>query len=116
ASALVILLALRPNARQLVARSLVLRTGRVDRQTIYATAAAVGVAMVGDCLRMIASQLPVADRPFIGGVGTILVLVGSMLVTLALVGAAVDGWRIRRSLLTPSPSLGQLIEFRRDHA
>lgn len=115
-SALVILLALRPNARQLVARSLVLRTGRVDRQTIYATAAAVGLTMLGDCLRLIASQMPAANRPLVAGAGAIVILLGSLLVTLALAGAAIDGWRIRRSLVTPSSTLGQLIEFRRDNA
>lgn len=111
-SALGVLLALRPNARQLVARSLVLRTGRVDRQTIYATGAAVVIAMLGDGVRLAATTLPEVNRPLVAGAGTILVLVGSILTTMALAGGAVDGWRIRRAIITPSPSLGQIIEFR----
>lgn len=113
ASALVILLILRHNARQLVSRSLVLRTGRVGRQTVLATAAAVALTMVGDAIRLIATTLPDANRPLVAGAGALLVLVGSLLVTLALVGATVDGWRIRRAILTPSPKLSELIEFRR---
>jgi len=109
ASLLGILLGLRPNARQLVARSLVLRTGRVDRQTIYATVAAVGVMTAGDLLRLGASQLSEADKIWLGGPGTLLVIVGSGLLTLALVGGAVDSWRIKRAILTPGPSMNQLL-------
>ena len=108
--ALGILFALRSNARRLVARSLVLRTGRVGRQTIFATAAAVGIGMTGDLVRLGATLLPEANRPLVAGLGTILVLVGSLMVTLALAGAAIDGWRIRRAILTPSPSLRQLFK------
>ncbi len=43
-----IALGLRPNARVLVARSLVLRSGRVDRQTLLALAAAALLAAAGD--------------------------------------------------------------------
>jgi hypothetical protein len=113
-SALGILLCLRHNARQLVARSLVLRTGRVNRQTIYATAASIGVAMVGDLMRLIASSLSQMDRLLLDSAGSLLILIGSLLVTLALVGASIDGWRIRRALLTPSPSLGEVIELPTD--
>ncbi len=112
ASALALMLSLRPAARQLVARSLVLRTGRVDRQTIYATSAAIVIAMMGDSVRLASTLLPEVNRPLVAGAGTILVLVGSVLTTMAMAGGAIDGWRIRRAILTPSPSLGQLIEFR----
>ncbi len=110
--ALVVLLGLRPNARQLVARSLVLRTGRVGRQTIYATAAAVAIAMVGDGVRMASTMVPAINQDLLAGAGTILVLVGSILTTMAIAGGALDGWRIRKAIITPSPSLGQIIEFR----
>lgn len=107
-SLLVILLGLRPNARALVARSLVLRTGRVDRQTIYATAAAVGIAAAGDLIRLVSTTLTPAQGQLIEGAGTLLVLVGSILLTMALAGATVDGWRVRRAIRTPSPTLEQL--------
>ncbi len=50
--ACVMLLLIRPNARELVTRSLVLRTKRVDRQTIFATVGALVVTGVGDLLRL----------------------------------------------------------------
>ncbi|TVQ30342.1 MAG: hypothetical protein EA376_13250 [Phycisphaeraceae bacterium] len=104
-----ILLCLRPNARLLVARSLVLRTGRVDRQTIMATVAAIGLTVVGDLLRLMALGLPRAHGDFLDLLGVMLVMIGSLLVTLAVAGAVLDSWRIRRAILIPSPSLRQLL-------
>ena len=104
-----ILLGLRPNARLLVARCLALRTGRVDRQTIYATVASVALAMFGDALRLTATMLPESQRwaPELGGV--LLVVAGSLLFTVAMAGATIDSWRISRSIRTPSPSLRQVL-------
>lgn len=98
-----ILLALRPNARVLAARSFVLRTGRVDRQTMLAMVAAVGVCTIGDILAIVAATLRssamapgssdtladvlrIAAMLFIG--------VGSLLVTLGLGGMVLDALRL----------------------
>lgn len=103
-----IALLLRPNARLLVARSLVLRSGRVDRQTMYAIAGAAAVAGVGRLMLLAALYTRVsADRARI--VGAVLVFLGSALVTLGLAGALVDCWRIGRSILAPSPTLRQVL-------
>lgn len=104
----VILLGMRPNARRLAARSIILRTGRVDRQTIAATVAAVIVTVLGDLIRLCSIPLPTAKGSWVSGFGTLVVLVGSLFFTLALLGAVVDSWRIRRAILTPTPSLRQL--------
>lgn len=104
----VILMGLRPNARRLAARSVILRTGRVDRQTIAATVAAIAVAAVGDLVRLSSLALPSSQGQWVSGAGTLIVLVGSLLFTLALFGALVDAWRIRRAILTPTPSLRQI--------
>jgi hypothetical protein len=104
-----VLVFLRPNARLLVARSLALRSGRVDRQTIYAMVAAVGLTMVGDVVRLVAVAGPTGYQSTIDTVGAMVVLIGSMLFTLGLASSAIDTWRIRWSILTPSPSLRQVL-------
>lgn len=99
----VMLFLIRPNARELVKRSLVLRTKRVDRQTIYATFGALMVTALGDALRL-AGAAGLGPQHWLDWVGGLVVLVGSVLVTTALAGAAIDGWRIAHSILVPSPS------------
>lgn len=109
ALSLAVLLGLRPNARRLAARSLVLRTGRVDRQTIAATAAAIALAALGDVVRLVSISCPASVGEYVQQAGTLVVLVGSLMVTLAIIGVVVDGWRIRRAILTPSPSMQDLL-------
>ena len=112
AAAIGMLLLVRPNVRALVARSLVLRTGRVDRQTIFATTAAIALAMAGDTVRLISTALPDASAPLVASAGALLVLIGSILITIALIGATVDGWRLRASILSPGLRLSELLEVR----
>jgi len=102
------LLLIRPNARELVARSLVLRTKRVDRQTIYATLGALAVTAAGDGLRLLAAYR-VGPAMTLLDIGSLVVLVGSVFLTLAVAGATVDGWRIAHSILVPSPSPAQAL-------
>jgi hypothetical protein len=108
-TAAVIALLLRPNARLLVARSLALRTGRVDRQTILAIVSAAGIAALGEG----AVELSRGTRGTIGDImrlaGEILIPAGWALVTLGIVGSLVDAVRISRSILIPAPSLRQVI-------
>jgi len=108
AAAAAMLLLIRPSARELVKRSLVLRTKRVDRQTIYATVGALGVTALGDVLRLIGAS-GLGPEDWLSWVGGLVVLVGSVLVTLALGGAALDGWRIAHSILAPSPTPAQAL-------
>jgi hypothetical protein len=117
-----IVLGLRPNARVLVARSLALRTGRVDRQTLMAIALAACVAAAGDLIHLLlARSAPPAGVP--GGVasagsptheiaflaGTALVAMGSALITGGFAGSLADCLRIARSVLSPGPSLAHVI-------
>src|SRR5690606_18351368 len=101
---------LRPNARLLVARSLALRTGRVDRQTILAIVAAAAIAALGEVSLGVARAThgTVADTARLAG--QILVPAGWALVTLGMVGSLIDAVRIARSILMPAPTLGQVIE------
>ncbi len=104
-----VLLCMRPIARELVKRSLALRTGRVDRQTILAMSAVVGVGILGDAIRWaVATDLIGPGGGVLDFIGRLLVVLSSMLLTLGLVSAAVDSWRISNAILTPSPSLSDI--------
>ena len=90
-----IFLGVRPNARELVRRSLAMRTGRVDRQTLLAMVLATGIMIIGDLVRLWGAS----------GGGSTIVIFGSLLILIATVflgvgmtAAVVDGARIRRSL------------------
>lgn len=109
ALALMILVLLRPSARLLVARSLVMRTGRVDRQTMLAMAAAMAMLIIGDLLSLAATLTTglTAEFCFVFGMG--IALVGALLLLIGLLGSAVDCVRIARAVLSPNPSLGQVL-------
>lgn len=109
ALAMAILILLRPSARLLVARSLVMRTGRVDRQTMLAMAAAMAMLIIGDLLSLAATRTTglTAEFCFVFGMGV--ALVGALLLLIGLIGSAVDCVRIARAVLSPNPSLGQVL-------
>jgi hypothetical protein len=90
----VIALGLRPNARLLWVRSLLMRSGRVDRQTLLAVAAVVGVAIAGDVLRLVATTLSGGPGELLDQVGQLLILVGSVLLTIGLGGIVTDTVRL----------------------
>jgi len=101
-----VLLCMRPMARELVKRSLALRTGRVDRQTILAMSGVVLLGLLGDGMRwVVATGLMNDPSGVVDYIGRLLVILSSLLLTLGLVSAAVDSWRISNAILTPSPSL-----------
>ncbi len=89
-----IALGLRPNARLLVARSLILRSGNVDRQTLAALAGSAAVAMLGDLLHVGASLLDPSKAELIRLMGTMLIGLGSTLLTIGLIGVAWDCVRL----------------------
>lgn len=94
-----ILVGLRFNARVLTSRSFVLRTGQVDRQTMVAMAAAVGVCIIGDLLAIAAGGVETGGTASAVGdalrVGAMLFIgVGSLLVTLGLAGMVMDSLRL----------------------
>lgn len=105
---LVALVGLRPNARLLAARSLLLRMGRVDRQTLLAMAAAIGVASVGDLVHLLLAWGSLREG-VLDDLGDFLIAVGSMLLTVGLVGMVVDCWRTVPVLLRPPLALHQIV-------
>jgi len=108
--ALAIIALVRPIARVLVARNLAMRTGRVDRQTLVATAAAIGVLMLGDALGLAALRNSSSDPQSSTAaalllMGGALLALGSVLLVMGLAGSCKDGLRIAKAILRPGPSL-----------
>lgn len=105
--AIAIIALVRPVARTLVARSITIRSGRVDRQTMIAIAAAIALVFLGDGLGLAGagSQSPSSPLTI---VGAILVLIGAALLTIGLVSSLVDVVRIARAVVSPGPSPEQL--------
>lgn len=96
----VILACLRPNARLFVQRSMLLRSGRVDRQTMLGMVGALGVVTLGDLAQVLASFLSTGAAQSALLVGTILIAVGSMFFTVGIFGVLVDCVRIVPSVLS----------------
>ena len=97
---ILIIAGLRPNARDLSSRSLLLRKGVVDRQRLRAMAAVLGLAIAGDLLHLLASN---TDLRILWLAGTGLIAVGSMLLTVGLAGAVADALRIAGVIIEPPP-------------
>ncbi|MBI1189851.1 MAG: hypothetical protein GC200_04110 [Tepidisphaera sp.] len=100
---------LRPNARMLAARSFLMRTGRTDRQTLRALASVLVLCIAGDLVRLAAIQFEGGSAQLTDEVGQLLVLVGSVLFTVGLVGVCVDCVRLIGVILEPPLSLTDLL-------
>lgn len=100
---------LRPNARELAARSLVLRMGRADRQTMLAMAAALCVAGLGDVVMMIARSTSGTISTLLDPLSIVLIAVGSMLFTAGLFGVALDCLRIGSVIVHPARTMGEAV-------
>ncbi|MGH7130902.1 MAG: hypothetical protein ACREJO_03030 [Phycisphaerales bacterium] len=107
---IVMILLMRPVARLLVARSLAMRQGRVDRQTLYAMAMAVGLIVVGDIGGALVLANFRADEQVYMMIALAVMALGWILLTIGLVGAVVDCWRIAQAVRTPGVALRHVIE------
>ncbi|MFZ4574209.1 MAG: hypothetical protein ACOYN0_07410 [Phycisphaerales bacterium] len=107
----VAMLALRPNARQLAARSLLMRTGMVNRQTLAALAAVAGICVLGDLLLVGARALGGSPGLASGLLwsGQLMLLFGGALMIIGLIGAAVDAWRLLPVVLEKPLHLDDLL-------
>lgn len=100
---------LRPNARMLAARSFLMRTGRTDRQTLRALASVLGLCVLGDLVRLVAIQFEGGTAQLTDEVGQLLVLLGSVLFSVGLVGVCVDSIRLVGVILEPPLSMTDLL-------
>ena len=110
-----IILLLRPQARLLAARSVVIRSGRVDRQSMLALIAAIAIAAGGDVLALIAGRLGGGMRDALLPIADILIGMGSLLLTLGLGGIFLDALRLAPVILHPAPGVGEAFDPSRSH-
>lgn len=103
------LLCLRPAARRLARRSMAMRAGRLNRQTILAMSGALLLTVVGDCLRLAAAGSPPALRDALDIAGSLLIFGGSALFTVGAAFCAYDAVRVGRALHRPMPALRQVV-------
>lgn len=106
-----IVLLLRTNARTLAARSAILRTGRVDRQTMYAVAVAAAAGVLGDAIRLMATHVQGLAAQVLSIAGVSIVVIASALLTLGLAGVAIDCTRVARALLRSGRRLTSLVSM-----
>lgn len=110
-----ILFLLRPHARLLAARSLLLRSGLVDRQTMRALAAVLGINILGNIMGFAAGHLDGEIADLTRVIGGLLITVGCLFFTMGLVGIAVDSWRIRGVVFTAPRSYSDVLTPSKDH-
>ncbi len=102
-----ILLLLRPNARRLAARSILMRAGMVDRQTMRAVAATLSMCMVGHLLGVLAAGSTSMELPAM--IGGALVGIGNVLFFMGVAGITIDCLRMRRVIASPPLSPADLL-------
>jgi hypothetical protein len=109
ASVILALLCIRPAARRLARRSMAMRAGRLNRQTVLAMCGALMLASFGDVLRLCTLSTPAGLDDALEIAGTLLIFVGSGLFTLGATLCALDAVRVGRVLLRPAPSVRQVV-------
>jgi hypothetical protein len=122
AGVVVIVVGIRPNALKLALRSVIVRTGRVDRQSMYAVLASFCVAAVGDAFHVAGTLY--GGKSGIGGVlgdlltqlHVVLVAVGSVLITLGMANIVIDTVRLRPVLKHRGVGLSDVFETNRQKA
>ncbi len=104
-----ILTLLRPNARLLQSRWLLMRIGAVGRQTILALLAVLALWVVGDVMVLIASGQASGTLGVLSKAGELIILVASLLLTVGLVGMVVDCARVQGVIVQPALTLDDML-------
>jgi MFS family permease len=111
-----IILGLRPNVRLLVSRSLVIRTGRVDRQTLLAMAVVIALAAGADAVGLLGELAGGGLGEALKTLALVLMVSAGALLTLGLAGCVADCVRIARAVMTPARSLKAVLAERDEPA
>ncbi len=109
ASIILALLFIRPAARRLARRSMAMRAGRLNRQTVLAMCGALLLTAVGDGLRLCTLSASAGFDDALDIAGSLLIVVGSLLFTLGAVLTAIDAVRVARVLARPTRSLRDIV-------
>ncbi len=110
------ILTLREHARALALRSVVVRTGRVDRQSMSALLASFAVAAAGDVLHVTAGIMGSGGSDLVATIGTVLQSVGSVLVVVGVANIVIDALRLWPVIVRPGVGLGDVMEDNREKA
>ncbi|MHA7813163.1 MAG: hypothetical protein ACX94C_07215 [Phycisphaerales bacterium] len=108
-----IVLGLRPAAVGLAVRSVIVRTGRVDRQSMMAVLASLGIATLGDLLSIFAQFAPISIRDILEIVSIVIISLGSVLFTVGMFNICVDTFRLFPVLVRPGVGLSDIFETNR---
>ena len=103
-------LALRPNLRALAVRSVLIRTGRVDRQSLMVMVWTIAVIAGGDVLSIVAGGMHGRMGDLATIVSFVAIGVGSLLFTVGAFGLLVDAFRLRPVLLAPGIGLTDILD------
>lgn len=106
----VLILGLRSNVRGLAARSVIVRTGRADRQSMLAVLASFGVAALGDGLHAVSVLVGNGASDLIATVGTVFLSVGSVLVLVGVMNVLLDAVRLWPVISRPGVGLADVLE------
>lgn len=104
---------LRPAAIGLAIRSVIVRTGRVDRQSLLTLLASLGVAALGDLLAIISVFTPVSIADMLSIVSVVIISLGSVLFSVGMVNACIDTIRLYPMLARPGVGLADIFETNR---
>ncbi len=104
---------LRPHALMLAMRSVIVRTGRVDRQSMYALLAVFLIAGAGDALNVGGVLIGGLLGDLLTQLHVVLVALGSVLVTLGMVNIVIDTVRLGPVLRHRGVGLSDVFETNR---
>ena len=100
----------RPQAVGLAVRSVVVRTGRVDRQSLMAVLASLGVAAVGDVIHVLGSLVSFGFDDVLSIVAIVVIALGSALFTAGMANICLDTLRLYPILKRPGVGLSDIFE------
>lgn len=112
----VLILGLHHHARSLAVRSVVVRTGRVDRQSMMAVLASFAVAACGDLLHAVAALFGNGYADLVSTLGTVFLAVGSVLVMVGVSNIVLDTWRLWPVIVRPGVGIGDVLENNRQRS
>lgn len=105
---------LRPQAIGLAVRSVVVRTGRVDRQSMLAVLASLGIAAIGDLLAIVGHFVRLGQSDAIAIVTVVVIALGSVLFTVGMLSICLDSIRLFPVLVRPGVGLSDILESNRE--
>ncbi|PHQ82510.1 MAG: hypothetical protein COB69_01850 [Phycisphaera sp.] len=106
---LAIALLLRSAVREYAARSVLMRTGQLTRQTLLAFAAAVVLTLLGDTLHLVSLRWPAVQSFAVTTIWMALVVIGSGMIAFGFGGMLWDSVRLYPVIRRRPRSLGEII-------